>query len=84
MCHQGVRTLAANWAKWMAMYNRVKAHVRVVFLGVEAGYDDMYAIYIGLLGALFGTAAAALSAVLLSVGAAVLNLCGPREKPKDV
>lgn len=67
-CRQGVLTQTANWDKWMSIYNRVRKDFAVTFLAIQGGPDDMYAIYTGLLGALFGAAAATVPALLMSVG----------------
>jgi hypothetical protein len=77
-CRQGVRVNPiTNWEKWMTIYNRVKADFPARFLGIARGYENMYAIYTGLVGASFGAGAAAIAAFFISVWATMCHLCWP-------
>ncbi len=77
-CRQGVVTPTENWEKWTAIRDRVRAEFSETFLGITGGYETMYVIYTGLLGALFGAAAALVPALLLSVGVTLWHMYKPK------
>eukprot|EP00884_Botryococcus_braunii_P007121 jgi/Botrbrau1/1640/Bobra.0185s0050.1 len=64
-CTDGVDN--ANWEKYTSVYAQVKETFSTSFLGIPGGYDDMYAIYTGLLGALFGSAATLIGLLWIAV-----------------
>eukprot|EP00884_Botryococcus_braunii_P003772 jgi/Botrbrau1/13396/Bobra.0082s0003.1 len=64
-CTDGVDN--ANWEKYTSVYAQVKETFPTSFLGIPGGYDDMYAIYTGLLGALFGSAATLIGLLWIAV-----------------
>lgn len=64
-CTDGVDN--SHWETYTSVYAQVKKTFNTTFLGIPGGYDDMYAIYTGLLGGLFGSAATLIGLVLIAI-----------------
>jgi hypothetical protein len=79
-CRDGMRLGTPDWQKWTEIYSGVKGIHSVRFLGVKGGYDDMYAIYTGVLAGLFGSAAALVPAFLTSIGLTVRHVYKARKE----
>ncbi len=59
------------WDSYSGFYSLAKAADRFSFVGIRGGYDDMYAVYTGVLAGVFTTAATLLGLVFW----ALLNAC---------